>query len=306
LNQVAKNPANRLHTESINFEKALKLPGVFAIITGADLPEIASKTEQVGEGAVNTRYLSMNILAREKVLYDGHAVAAGDRHTAEEALRLIEVEYEVLPPVMTVQEAMRPDAPILLQDLRNKEGGPDKQTNVANHIQFKRGDITEGFKTAEHIIEREFDTAMVNVRPRAVMRADLPHRQVTPMPPLCFLQAIDAAHRLNLVSEHVREEARPERESSFPRGPRMMRWPAGGSNLADIEELSACEGKKLARQVWLGPGGLVKATDLGFCRQQLIYARFSLSRIEPVPFGQFPLLLSLVFSASIVRSASRS
>ena len=84
---------------------ALKLPGVFAIVTGADLPELASKTEQVGEGAVNSRYVSMNILARDKVLYDGHAVAAVaaiDRHTADEALRLIEVDYEILPPVMTV------------------------------------------------------------------------------------------------------------------------------------------------------------------------------------------------------------
>jgi CO/xanthine dehydrogenase Mo-binding subunit len=107
----------------------------------------------------------MNILARDKVLYDGHAVAAvaaTDRHTAEEALRLIEVEYEVLPPVMKVEEAMRADAPIVLEDLRNKEEGPDKPTNVANHLQFKRGDIEKGFKAADYIVEREFDTAMVH------------------------------------------------------------------------------------------------------------------------------------------------
>jgi CO/xanthine dehydrogenase Mo-binding subunit len=83
----------------------------------------------------------MNILARDKALYDGHAVAAiaaSDRHTAEHALQLIEVEYEVLPRVMTVEEAMKPDAPILLAELRNKDDRPDKQTNVANHIQFNR------------------------------------------------------------------------------------------------------------------------------------------------------------------------
>jgi xanthine dehydrogenase molybdenum-binding subunit len=149
----------------INTAEALNVPGVFAIVTGADLPEVASKTEQVGEGAVNARYVAMNILARDKVLYDGHAVAAvaaSDRHTAEEALRLIEVEYEVLPPVMTVDQAMQPDAPILLEDLRSKEEGPDKQTNVANHLQFKRGDIDEGFKSADYIVEREFNTAMVH------------------------------------------------------------------------------------------------------------------------------------------------
>ena len=119
----------------------------------------------VGEGTVNPHYASMNILARDKVLYDGHAiaaVAASDRHTAEEALRLIEVEYEVLPPVMKVEEAMRDDAPIILEDLRSKEGGPDQPTNIANHLQFKRGDLDEGFKAADCIVEREFDTAMVH------------------------------------------------------------------------------------------------------------------------------------------------
>jgi xanthine dehydrogenase molybdenum-binding subunit len=99
--RVLRSPHAHALIKSINYDAALKLPGVFAIVTGADLPELASKTEQVGEGAVNSRYVSMNILAREKVLYDGHAVAAVaaiDRHTADEALRLIEVDYEILPP----------------------------------------------------------------------------------------------------------------------------------------------------------------------------------------------------------------
>src|SRR5271154_2675352 len=139
--KVLRSPHAHARIKSIDFEKALKLPGVYAIVTGADLPEVASKTEQVGEGAVNPRYLSMNILARDKALYDGHAiaaVAASDRHTAEEALGLIEVEYEVLPPVMTAEEAMKPDAPILLPELRSKfiahrtdpgsPEGPDRPT----------------------------------------------------------------------------------------------------------------------------------------------------------------------------------
>ena len=114
--------------------------------------------------AINPHHLSMNILARDKVLYDGHAiaaVAATSPHIAEEALRLIEVEYEILPPVMTVEAAMKPGAPILLPELRNKEEG-DKQTNVANHVQFKRGDLEAGFKAADFIVEREFRTAMVH------------------------------------------------------------------------------------------------------------------------------------------------
>ena len=114
---------------------------------------------------INPMYLSMNILAHEKVLYDGHAiaaVAATSPHIAEEALRLIEVEYEVLPPVMTVDVAMKPGAPILLKDLRNKEEGADKPTNVAQHHLFKRGDVEAGFKEADFIVEREFNTAMVH------------------------------------------------------------------------------------------------------------------------------------------------
>jgi len=163
--KILRSPHAHARIKKINAAEALNVPGVFAVVTGADLPEVASKTEQVGEGAVNARYVSMNILARYKVLYDGHAVAAvaaSDRHTAEEALRRIEVEYEVLPPVMTVNQAMGPEAAIVLEDLRSKEEGPDKQTNVANHLQFKRGDIDEGFKTADHIVEREFNTAMVH------------------------------------------------------------------------------------------------------------------------------------------------
>jgi len=163
--KVLRSPHAHARIKSINFEKALELPGVFSVITGADLPDLASKTEQVGEGAVNARYLSMNILARDKVLYDGHAVAAvaaTDRRTAHEALRLIEVEYEVLPAVLRVDEAMNPDAPILLPELRNKEEGPDKQTNIANHLQLSRGNLDEGFKSADYVIEREFNTAMVH------------------------------------------------------------------------------------------------------------------------------------------------
>ncbi len=163
--KVLRSPHAHALIKSINYQKALALPGVVAVVTAADLPEVASKTEQVGEGAVNTRYLAMNILARDKVLYDGHAVAAiaaSDRHTAEEALRLIEVEYELLPPVMTVEDAMKPDVSILLPDLRNKEDGPEKQTNIANHIQFNRGNLDEGFKRADYVVEHQFDTGMVH------------------------------------------------------------------------------------------------------------------------------------------------
>ncbi len=162
--KVLRSPHAHANIKSINVDKALKLPGVKAIVTAKDLPQAENKLEQAGEMTINPMYLSMNILAHDKVLYDGHAiaaVAATSPHIAEEAVRLIEVEYEVLPPVMTVDVATKPDAPILLKDLRNKEEG-DKQTNVAQHYQFKRGDVEAGFKSADYVIEREFNTAMVH------------------------------------------------------------------------------------------------------------------------------------------------
>ncbi len=163
--KVLRSPHAHARIKSINLEKALKLPGVKAIVTAADLaPLPENKSEAVGEVAMNARYLSLNILARDKVLYDGHAlaaVAATSPHIAEEALRLIEVEYEVLPPVMTVERAMEPGAPILIPELRNPESG-DQPTNVAMHLPVKKGDPDAGFESAGFIVEREFRTAMVH------------------------------------------------------------------------------------------------------------------------------------------------
>jgi xanthine dehydrogenase molybdenum-binding subunit len=163
--KVLRSPYAHANIKSIKIDKALALPGVKAVITADDLPALADKMEQAGEMAINMNQLSANILARGKVLYDGHAVAAvaaTSPHIAEEALRLIEVDYEVLPPVMSVEDAMKPGAPILLPGLRNKDEGPDKQTNVATHLQFKRGDTNEGFNSADYVVEREFKTAMVH------------------------------------------------------------------------------------------------------------------------------------------------
>jgi CO/xanthine dehydrogenase Mo-binding subunit len=162
--KVLRSPHAHARIKAINVEKALKLAGVKAIVTGRDLPEGENKSVPLGEMSVNPRHLGHNILARDKVLYQGHAVAAVAAVTpyiAEQALELIEVEYEVLPPVMTVDEAMASTAPILDPELRNEELG-DQPTNIAKHTQLKRGDIEAGFKSAEIVIEREFRTAMVH------------------------------------------------------------------------------------------------------------------------------------------------
>jgi xanthine dehydrogenase molybdenum-binding subunit len=174
--KVLRSPHAHARIKSIDCEKALKLPGVFAVVTGADFPApINEFVTVVAENRANARHLSYNVMARDKVLYDGHAVAAvaaSSPHVAGEALRLIEVEYEVLPPVMTLDDAMKADAPILLPELREKrlsrrtDAGksedPERQTNIAAHITLGRGDIAAGFAAADFIAEREFKTSAVH------------------------------------------------------------------------------------------------------------------------------------------------
>src|SRR5579863_5203350 len=172
---VLRSPYAHARVKSINIAKALKHPGVKAIVTAEDFPEVKGVMAQVGELIVNTHYLSLNLMAHDKVLYDGHAVAAvaaTSRHIAQEALELIEVEYELLQAVMTAEEAMKPDAPILLDELRTKRmadrmdpgnlEGPDRPSNVPGHIRFERGDLAAGFASADFVVEHEFTTAAVH------------------------------------------------------------------------------------------------------------------------------------------------
>jgi CO/xanthine dehydrogenase Mo-binding subunit len=165
--KVLRSPHAHARIKSIDASAALALPGVKAVITGKDLPDLAAGAQQMGEMVINPRYLAMNIMARDKVLYNGHAVAAvaaTNPHIAEEALSLIKVEYEELPPVLDVRKAMEEGAPILLPDLRTS-GTPeksDKETNIASQVRFARGDLEAGFKAADAVVEREFKTSMVH------------------------------------------------------------------------------------------------------------------------------------------------
>ena len=162
-----RSPHAHARILSIDTSKAEALPGVTAIVTSSDLAEAADKIQEMGEDAVNLRFLSANMLAHDKVLYHGHAiaaVAANSVHVAEEAVGLIDVEYEVLKPVLDVREAMADDAPILHEELRTTALGEvgDKPTNVAQHFRHARGDLEAGYEAADAIVEREFTTAMVH------------------------------------------------------------------------------------------------------------------------------------------------
>jgi CO/xanthine dehydrogenase Mo-binding subunit len=165
--KVKRSPYAHARLISINIEKALKLPGVKAIVTAEDFPPIASEEAFVGEGPMNFRDLSSNCMARGKALYDGHAVAAvaaTSPSIAEEACELIEVDYHVLPHVIDVEEAMKPDAPLLHDDLftQGLDPKPTHPSNVAKVISFAKGDIDAGFRDADVIIERRYSSPPVH------------------------------------------------------------------------------------------------------------------------------------------------
>ena len=167
--RVKRSPHAHAVIKRIDASRALALPGVRAVVTRADFPEPPEGAADGEEGpATPLRYLLDRVIAGKKALFRGHAVAAvcaTDLHIAEDALDLIDVEYEVLPAVFDVREAALDVAPILHDDLRTREVTPldlprgEKPTNVASHRQVIKGDTEQGFAAADVVIEREFATA---------------------------------------------------------------------------------------------------------------------------------------------------
>ncbi|CAN1515253.1 CoxL Aerobic-type carbon monoxide dehydrogenase, large subunit CoxL/CutL homologs [Burkholderiaceae bacterium] len=165
--KILRSPHAHARIRSINTSKAEALPGVKAVLTSADLP--AQPFDYIGPErvAVNYWHMTRNILAREKALYEGHAIAAVAATTAAiaaEAIALIEVDYEVLPHVIDVDEAMHPDAPVLFEDMitRGVEPAPTKPSNITKRLEFKVGDLDAGFAEADEIVEMSFKTAAVH------------------------------------------------------------------------------------------------------------------------------------------------
>jgi CO/xanthine dehydrogenase Mo-binding subunit len=165
--RIVRSPHAHAKILSIKTDKAMALPGVKAIVTSADFPEIGPKQRGAGEAPVSFRDMSRNVMARDKVLYDGHAVAAVAATTAaiaDQAAALIEIEYEVLPHVITAAEAMKPGAPVLHDDMFTKglDPKPDTASNVSQRFQFGMGDTDAGFKEADVIVEHDFTTQCVH------------------------------------------------------------------------------------------------------------------------------------------------
>ena len=165
--KLLRSPHAHARIRSIDTSAAEALPGVKAVMTHADLPE--QKFDYIGPErvAVNFWHVTRNILAREKALYEGHAVAAVaaiSGSIADQAASLIKVDYEVLPHVIDVDEAMAPDAPLLFENMitRGIEPVPATASNISKRLEFAIGDIEAGFKTADVVMEKEFKTAAVH------------------------------------------------------------------------------------------------------------------------------------------------
>ena len=115
--KILRSPHAHARIRSIDTSKAEALDGVMAVATSQDLPVIQQGPIDYGNASGNIRMIARNVLACEKALYKGHAiaaVAATSASLAQQAVELIEVDYEVLPPVLSIDDALKPDAPLLV------------------------------------------------------------------------------------------------------------------------------------------------------------------------------------------------
>ena len=166
--KVLRSPHAHARIKSIDTSKALAHPGVVAAITAADVPDQGTAPIATLRGPIPPSFQVDHLLANDTVVYRGQpvaAIAATGLYAAEDAIDLIEVEYEVLPPVMSIDEAIAPDAPIL-HDPALTEGIDNlfdpidgKPTNIARQVKLELGDLDAGFGAADVVIEREYSTS---------------------------------------------------------------------------------------------------------------------------------------------------
>lgn len=157
--KALRSPWSHARIERIDTRAAERVPGVLAVLTARDLPEVLT----------GRRVYDMPVLARERVRFVGEkvaVVAATDPDVAEEALTRIEVEYAELPAVFDAEAAMQPGAPLLHPDYRSYPHAPAQYfsdlPNVHSHVTWQIGDVAQGFAQAAHIFEHTFRTSHVH------------------------------------------------------------------------------------------------------------------------------------------------
>jgi CO/xanthine dehydrogenase Mo-binding subunit len=168
VGKVLRSPHAHARIRSIDTRRAMSLPGVHAIVTGTDFPKPKSRIVAFGEGdSFNACDLADNCIAGSKALYDGHAVAAvaaDSAHLAEHATRLIEVDYEVLEPVLDVESALAEGTPAIHEKFTPGSFFVQSTRALPNagYVEFADGDLDEGFRQATVIVERNFTTKTVH------------------------------------------------------------------------------------------------------------------------------------------------
>lgn len=165
--KILRSPHAHAKIVSIDLSKAKALKGVKAVLTSAEIPDHPLSQPPYAPIINDMHDISRNVMARDKVFYDGHAVAAvaaTSERIARAAVKLIDVVYEVLPHVLDPLEATQPGAPILHDDQYTvgDESEPKKPSNLFRSITGTRGDLEKGFAEADVIVEREFTSEPVH------------------------------------------------------------------------------------------------------------------------------------------------
>src|SRR5262249_28135139 len=169
--KVLRSPHPHARIKSIDTSKAEALPGVMAVVTSKDIVDFPVEKGPVMLGIQDMRWMCRNVMARHKALFHRHPLSALAPTTpaiASEALKLIKVDYEVLPWAISVQDAMKPGA----EPLHGHIKFDGKPSNIAGTLEHKKGDVEAGFKEADVIVERSFETEAVHqgyIQPHACL-----------------------------------------------------------------------------------------------------------------------------------------
>ncbi len=177
--RIKRSPHPHALIKKINVEKARALPGVKAVVTGEDFP-----------GYIGLYLQDRFIFCRDRVRYVGDpvvGVAAVSVEVAEKALDLIEVEYEVLPPVLDPEYGASPKAPVIHPDLGQYVVAnfilPKPGTNISNHFKIRKGDVENAWGQCAAVIERKYR---------------IPHIQHAPLEPHVAIAKVDASGEVSL------------------------------------------------------------------------------------------------------------
>ncbi|MBV1917423.1 MAG: xanthine dehydrogenase family protein molybdopterin-binding subunit [Sphingomonadaceae bacterium] len=164
---IVRSPHPHARVRGIDTKKAEAVAGVHACVTGADFPTLEDTIIRMGESAGSTTDMSQNVMAQGTVFYDGHAVAAvaaTSQEAADEAAALIEVDYEVLPHVIDINDAFKQDAPVIHKDQRQTGLGEGEKAgpNVSTKFVMANGEMAKALEGAAATVSEHYSLLPVH------------------------------------------------------------------------------------------------------------------------------------------------